>query len=375
MKKVRFAEMEWQVNKLVVKLGTKQITDTKSINFENIKSIVSEIVELKKEIEHIVLVTSGAIGLGVYEFYGGKIQKYNYSLSQKQALAGVGQVKLMQVLKEEFAKYGIFVGQVLLTQSIFDNRKTYLNAKNTLSAMLEMGIIPVINENDSVATEEIKVGQNDTLGALVSLLLDADLYIMLSDVDGLYKNYHSENREFIKVVDDIKKVIDFAREGEECFTRGGMITKIEASKITTRSGIPTVIANGFMKDRIKLVLNNFSIGTLFLPARKPLNHKKRWILGKRPKGIIYVDEGASVAIRNNKSLLASGIINFEGEFDYGDTVKVYDPLNNEIARGLINYNSKQLGLIMGKKNWEIEQILAGENSYSCVIHIDNMVLF
>lgn len=359
------------IRKMVIKLGTKQLTDTRSVNYKNIKSLVNEIAKFKEKID-IVLVVSGAIGLGRYELFNGR--DVDLSISEKQALAGVGQIILMEILRKEFKEKGIHIGQVLLTQDIFDNRRTYLNSKNTLQTMLEMGIIPVINENDSVATEEIKVGQNDTLGALVSLLIDADLYLMLTDIDGLYKNFESPDRELVRVVEKIEEVVDHAKVTDNNFAKGGMITKLNAAKIAVTSGIPVIIANGFVENRLELILNNFSMGTIFLPSSKYLNHKKRWIIGKKPKGKIIIDEGAKKALMNKKSLLASGIVAINGKFEYGDTVQIFDKEGNEIGRGLVNYNNEQLELIKGKKTTEIEKILGEEQTHSCVIHIDNLIL-
>ncbi len=367
----KLKDQEINIKRIVVKLGTKQITDTKNINFNNIKNLVDEISEIRKNVRDVVLVVSGAIGLGRYELFNG--DEKILTLSEKQALAGVGQIILMEILRKEFKEKNMIIGQVLLTQDIFDNRKTYLNARNTLNSMLELGIIPVINENDSVATEEIKVGQNDTLGALVSLLIDADLYIMLTDTDGLYKNFNSPDRELVKIVENIDKYIVYAKDPENNFAKGGMITKLNAAKIAVASGIPVVIANGFKENRLKQIFTN-SIGTLFLPSEKGLNHKKRWILGKKPKGEIVVDDGAKNALIKNKSLLASGIIDVKGKFEYGDTVVILDKEKNEIGRGLVNYDSESLNFIKGKRSEEIEKILSQENTHSCVVHIDNLIL-
>ncbi|MGC8765039.1 MAG: glutamate 5-kinase [Brevinematia bacterium] len=373
MYKLKLATGEIDIERMVIKLGTKQITDIKTINYVNISSIVGEIASLKKSINDIVLVVSGAIGIGIYEIFKGN-PYMALSLSQKQAIAGVGQISLMQILKDEFKKYNIPVGQVLLTQNIFDDRKAYLNAKNTLFSMLEMGIIPVINENDSVATEEIKVGQNDTLGALVSLLIDASVYIMLTDTDGFYENYGTPERKLIKVVDDIEKYFSHAKDPENPFARGGMITKLSAAKMAVTGGIPAIIANGFRENRLHLILEGLNNGTIFLPSLKALRHKKRWILGKKPRGQIIIDDGAKNALKNNKSLLATGIKDVKGSFDYGDTVQILDLSKKEVGRGLTNYSSEQIKLIMGKKSNEIEKILGEENKYSCVIHVDNLIL-
>jgi glutamate 5-kinase len=363
------------VKRVVVKLGTKQITDLCSINYDNIAGLVREIVAMKKQGVEFIITASGAIGLGIFEMYNGKDCIDSLSVSQKQAIAGMGQVKLMEVFKQEFAKYHIHVGQVLLTHYIFDDRQAYLNARNTLNSMLEMGIVPVINENDSVATEEIKVGDNDRLGAFVGLLVDADLYIMLSDVDGLYKDFNSDKREFLQVVENVAQVVQHAGKQEEKFTKGGMITKLQAAKITTVSGVPSVIANGFKENIITKIFDDLSEGTIFIPSSKDLNYKKRWITGKKTKGTITVDDGAAQAVQKHKSLLASGIAGVVGSFKYGDTVEIIDKKRNEIAVGITNYSSDEIKLIAGKKSTEVEAILGKDNKYSSVVHVDNMVLF
>lgn len=363
------------VKRAVVKLGTKQITDVETINHENIRNLVAELIELRKKGVELVLTVSGAIGLGVHELFGTKDALDKLTLSQKQALAGVGQVRLMELFKAEFAKYGVRVGQVLLTHFIFDNRSAYLNARNTLNTMLEMGVIPIINENDSVATEEIKVGQNDSLGAYVSLLVSADLYVMLTDIDGLYKNYRTSEQELIPVVDNVSKVMRFAGKQEEKFSKGGMITKLEAARVTTVSGVPAVIANGFGHQTLLKVFDNLSAGTLFLPSQKGLNRKKRWITGKRSKGMIVVDRGASQAVMKHKSLLPSGVVRVIGNFRHGDTVQIAGDDLVEIALGLTNFSSEEISRIAGRQASEVENILGKGHKQTAVVHIDNMVIF
>lgn len=368
-------KVEIDVKRVVIKLGTKQITDLNTINHKNIANLVREIVEFRKKGVEFIITASGAIGLGVHEIYQNQSEIEKLSLSKKQAIAGVGQVKLMELFKEEFGKYGMQVGQVLLTYFIFENRAAYLNAKNTLNSMLEMNIIPIINENDSVAVEEIKVGDNDRLGAFVSLLIDADLYIMLSDIDGFYKGYGTAGCEFMPVVTDVSKVTEYACKEEEKFTKGGMITKLLAAKTTTVSGVSSIIANGFKEGIIGRIFNNLSEGTIFLPALKVLNNKKRWITAKKPKGRISVDAGAAKAVQSHKSLLSSGISGVSGSFKYGDTVSITGPEGVEIAVGLSNYSSDEIKLIAGKKSSELEAIIGKENRHSSVVHIDNMVVF
>ncbi len=365
---------EIEIKRMVIKLGTKQVTNLDIINYANIESIVSDIADLNKKGLEVIITSSGAIGLGIHEIFKKRDVAEKLTISQKQAIAGLGQIKLMQIFKDEFAKHSISVGQVLLTHYIFDNRSSYLNARNTLNSMLEMGIVPIINENDSVAVEEIMVGENDRLGAYVSLLSDSDLYIMLSDVDGFYRDFNTPNQEFIRIVDNINSIMKYACKQEEVYTKGGMITKLEAAKIAAISGVPCIIANGFKEKILSKIFNDLSEGTIFLPSEKSLNYKKRWISVKKTKGVITIDEGARNAVLNHKSLLASGIKATSGFYQYGDTVFVKDTEGNEIAVGLSNYSSEDVLKIAGKKTSEIENILGKENKYSSVIHIDNMVL-
>lgn len=364
-----------EVKRVVVKLGTKQITDLESINYQNISNLVREVVDLRSKGLEFILTVSGAIGLGIYDLCHDKSQAEKLTLSQKQALSGLGQVHLMNLFKDEFAKYNLKVGQVLLTHTIFDNRNAYLNARNTLDSMLELGIIPIINENDSVAVEEIKVGDNDRLGAFVSLMAAADCYVMLSDINGLYKNFGTPEQEFVRVVEDINLIIKHAGKQKETFTKGGMVTKIQAARITTVSGVSSIIANGFQENILTRIFSGLSEGTIFLPSKKNLTTKKRWITGKKSKGTIVVDDGAAQAINGHKSLLSSGIISIEGSFNYGDTVLITDRKGLELAVGLTNYSSSDLKLIAGKKNSEIESILGKGSKYSSVVHIDHMILY
>jgi glutamate 5-kinase len=365
---------EIKVKRAVIKLGTKQITNLDNINFDNISGIIREIAGLIKKGVEIIITSSGAIGLGIHELYKKNDMADRLTISQNQAIAGLGQIKLMQIFKDEFARHSLHIGQVLLTHYIFDNRSSYLNARNTLNAMLEMGIVPIINENDSVAVEEIKVGDNDRLGAYVSLLSDSNLYIMLSDVDGFYQNFNTPSQQFIQVVDNINSVMKYACEQKEIYTRGGMISKLEATRIATLGGVPCIIANGFKKQILTRIFNNLSEGTIFLPAVKNLNYKKRWISVKKTKGFITVDSGAKAAILKHKSLLTSGIKSSYGNFHFGDTVVIKDAEGKEIAVGITNYSSEEILKIAGKKSSEIKDILGKESKYSAAVHIDNMVL-
>jgi glutamate 5-kinase len=366
---------EIDVKRAVIKLGTKQVTDLESVNTPNLRNLVAQVASLKKRGVEIILTVSGAVGMAVYHLYRSKVKAQSLSVAQKQALAGYGQVYLMQLLAEEFGKADLKVGQVLLTHDLFENRATYLNARNTMNTMLSLDIIPVINENDSVATEEIQIGDNDRLGAYVALLTDANLYVMLSDIDGLYRDYRQPSQTLVSVVENLDDVLEFVGEKEEAFTKGGMATKLAAARITTVGGVPAVIANGFKDNVLLSIFDRLSEGTIFLPLRKNLNYKKRWITGKKAKGKLVIDEGAAAAVKRHKSLLPSGITSVEGEFGTGDTVSITDSNGAELARGLSNYSAADVKRIAGRRNSEIGAILGVENVHSAVVHIDNMVVF
>lgn len=366
---------EIDVKRMVVKLGTKQITDIDSVNRQNIANIIKEIVALREKGVDTVITASGAIGLGVHKLFGKKDKMLELNLPQKQAIAGVGQVELMEILKHEFAKYNVHAGQVLLTYAIIENRSAYQNAGNTLNTMLDMGIVPVINENDSVAVEEIKVGDNDRLGAYVSQLVDADLYVMLSDIDGFYINYGKPDQRFLKTVDNVREIENSAKKQEENFTKGGMITKLQAVQTNSVNGIHTVIANGFKENVLTKIMDGVSEGTVFIPAKNKLNLKKKWITGRKASGCIVVDDGAAEALRKHKSLLASGIRGVKGNFKANDKISIAGPDGTEVAIGLVNYSSDQVKQILGKKSSEVESILGKDYSTGTVVHIDNMVIY
>lgn len=366
---------EIDVKRVVVKLGTKQITDIGSVNETNIANIVGEIAELRKKGVDVIVTASGAIGLGVHKMFGNREALEKLNLPQKQAIAGLGQVELMEIFKKKFSGHGMNVGQVLLTYAIVENRTAYENAGNTLNTMLEMGIVPVINENDSVAVEEIKFGDNDRLGALVCQLVDADLYVMLSDIDGFYKNYGTPGQEFLKVVEDLGEIERYAKQQKETFTKGGMVTKLHAVQTNSANAIHTVIANGFKEGILGRVLDGVSEGTIFIPAKKKLNLKKKWITGRKSVGKITVDDGAADALSKHKSLLASGVREISGSFREGDKISVLTLSGSEIAVGLSNYSSEQVKKIAGKKSAEMQEILGKDYGANCVVHIDNMVIF
>lgn len=352
--------LERNYKRIVIKIGSSLLFAQQAYSecftypMDNIASQISGLVQQGKE---IVIVSSGAIASGMRIL---KMESRPKELSSLQALAAVGQHLLMYEYRRFFETKKINCAQLLLTWDDFDNRQRYLNAKNTLLALLKYGVIPIVNENDTVSTEEIKFGDNDRLSALVSSLISADLLIILSDVDGLL----DKDKKVIRVIDEITpqiKTLACPTDKKTCV--GGMITKIEAAKICMKSGIPCVIANGRTKDIILSVIKEpEKHGTLFSP-KKRLAARERWIaFGTKPKGKILVDDGARRALLNKKSLLSVGVINLEGNFEIGDIVSVVDRQNDEFARGKVGLSSKQLDKVKGRR-YDKE-----------VIHRDNIVI-
>ncbi|MBZ4683155.1 MAG: proB [Fusobacteriales bacterium] len=363
------------IKNIVVKIGSSTLTyENGHLNLVRIEKIVRYIVELMNRGYKVTLVSSGAIGAGM-----GKLgyETRPKTIPEKQALAAVGQVALIHIYQKFFSEYSKNVAQVLLTMDDFSNRERYINARNSMRVLLEKGIIPIINENDVVVIDEIKVGDNDSLSAYVSAIVEADLLIILSDIDGLYDDNPKENKnaKLIKTVenidDNIKKL---AKGAGSKFGTGGMATKIKAAEICTNFGIAMIIAHGENPYNLIEILEGKEIGTYFKSNSKKLNHKKHWIkYSSKKEGIIYIDSGAVKAMQKHKSLLAIGIKKVEGFFEKGSSILIKDMENNEIGVGLINYSSEELNKIIGKKSSEIEKIL-GYKDYDEVIHIDNMYI-
>ncbi|MDI6641692.1 MAG: glutamate 5-kinase [Elusimicrobiota bacterium] len=363
--------------RIVVKVGTHLLTkEDGQINRERISQIVEDIAELSRQSIEVILVTSGAIATGANQLgLTGKLK----TLREKQAAAAVGQPILMQMYKENFDKFNIPIAQVLLTREDFENRLRYLNARTTINCLLEMGVVPVINENDTVAVEEIQFGDNDTLSALVATKVEADALIMLTDVEGLFTDDPNKDSsaKLIRVVKEINQEIEQIAErsvGSQ-FGTGGMYTKVQSAKIATASGIETFIVDGRKRRVINDVVANKSIGTKFLVTKKITTLRKRWIaFGTKIKGIIVIDDGAVEALtRHGSSLLPSGIISVDGKFEFGDTVSIVSGSNKEIARGIVLYSSDEIERIKGKKSSEIASIL-GRCDFEEVIHRDNLVV-
>ncbi|MFH1259099.1 MAG: glutamate 5-kinase [Elusimicrobiota bacterium] len=362
--------------RIVVKIGTHLITaEDGRINRAQLNRLIKELSVIFQQGKELLIVTSGAVASGVN---GLKLTGKPQTLPLKQAAAAIGQVELMRYYQESFAQAKITVGQILLTRQDMDDRQRYLNARNTLFTLLEHRVIPIINENDTVAVEEIKFGDNDTLSALVAGKVEADLLVLLTDVDGLCLTNPREDRQariipFIeKITPEIEKMASKGTGSR--FSTGGMHSKIQAAKIATVSGVTMVIANGQKPAVLKNIIEGKPVGTKFLAVKQPLESRKRWIaFGARKHGQILVDAGAARAlVSQGKSLLPAGITGVEGNFAAGEMVVVCSP-EKEIARGLSFYSSEQLKKIIGRKTSEIKKILNTEY-YDEVIHRDNLVI-
>ncbi|MCM8780912.1 MAG: glutamate 5-kinase [Candidatus Omnitrophica bacterium] len=344
-------------NRIVVKIGSSLLFYEKmELNHGFFRSISEQVNNLFNEGREIILVSSGAIAFGINALNLKKRPKELYLL---QAAAAIGQNRLMYTYQRIFGRR-VHVAQILLTRDDFNDRRRYLNAKNTICTLLKYGSIPIVNENDTVSTDEIKFGDNDRLSAMVASLISADILIILSDVDGLIDRQNKIVNVVDKITPQIKALACFT-DREVCV--GGMVTKIEAAKIAVDSGIPCVIANGYRKNIIELVLKEpFKYGTLFLP-KETLAARKRWIaFATEPQGKIVVDEGAKSALINKKSLLSVGVVAVEGDFEEGDVVSVVDVRQQEFARGKVGFSRIELEKVKGKR-YPKE-----------VIHCDNIVI-
>jgi glutamate 5-kinase len=370
MKKINRNDILRNIERAVVKVGTSILTaPDMSLDLERVDNLVRELVRVRKSGKDVVLVTSGAIAAGMGKL-GWKTRPK--TIPRQQAAAAIGQSHLMHTYEETFGKYDQLVAQVLLTQEDISDRKRYTNANNTLSTLLQCGVIPIINENDTVAVDEIKVGENDTLSALVTNLIKADILINLSDIDGFY----DESGRVVGVIPSITPEVRGMAGGEgSAVSLGGMVTKLRAAEIVTGAGEIMVIANGHKEGIITRVLEGHDEGTIFLPRSDKMSGRKRWIAYSLPcKGVIKVDAGARQALtERGKSLLPSGITQVSGDFEFGDAVGCVDESDREFARGLTNYGSDELERIKGKRTDQIESLL-GYMYYEEVIHRDNLVI-
>jgi glutamate 5-kinase len=366
------------IKKIVVKIGSSSLTSPLGgLDMDNLQKFTSEISNIWDSGLKTIIVSSGAIAAGL-KYLGLEEKPKKYSMLQ--AIAAVGQHDLMRVYSSFFYKSGKKVGQILLTREDTTKREQYLNIKNTILTLLELNVIPIINENDSVALDEIKFGDNDTLAALVAGLTESDLLIILSDIEGLYDKDPKTNTDakLIPVVTEINEEIEKIAGGiGSDYGSGGMVTKIKSAKICSFSGIPMVIASSREKDVIKRILNGEDVGTFFVPEEsKKIASLKRWIaFGMITKGTIKIDKGAEEAIaKKGKSLLPVGITEVIGNFTKGDNVLILSSDEKVIGQGLSNFTSDEILKIMGKRE---EIILKEFGSSLCyeVVHRNNMVIF
>ena len=364
------------VRRIVVKVGSSILASVeKGLNYEAFSHLTKEISDLKRQGYEIVLVSSGAIAAGM-EKLGYKTRPQ--AITQKQATAAVGQTRLMNIYENYFSRYQQMVAQVLLTHDDLSHRRRFLNARNTLLTLLELGIIPIINENDTVVVDEIKFGDNDNLSALITNLVGADLLIILTDIEGLCDSDPrvNPNARCIPLVEDIDANMEgIVEETKSEMSVGGMISKIQAAKKASRFGIPTVVARGTKDGILHQILKGKEIGTLILSKGEALSSRKHWIaFNPKPKGDIIVDDGAKKAIlQRGKSLLPSGVVKIKGIFDRGDLVSCLGPRGKEFARGLVNYSATELEKIKGHRSDQIESTLGYKYSDE-VIHRDDLVV-
>jgi glutamate 5-kinase len=366
-----------RVRRLVVKVGSGLVTTARvGVDQKRIDALAADVAAARRDRE-VVLVTSGAIVSGMARL---GLSERPRTIPEKQAAAAVGQSALMWHYEAAFKRHEVLVGQVLLTAQDISDRARYLNARNTLLTLLELSVLPIVNENDTVAVDEIKVGDNDNLSALVASLIDADLLVLLTDVDGLYTADPSVTPEASKldtveaITDDILRLV---WDRAEQVSVGGMATKLEAAQKAVASGIPMVIANGREEGVLGRVLAGETVGTYFAPRAEGLAARKRWIaFAVPPQGRLTVDAGALRALRDEgRSLLPSGVVAVEGEFAAGEVVAVIGQGDGrELARGLVNFDAGELRKIRGAKTRQIEERL-GYRSADEVIHRDNLVVF
>lgn len=362
--------------RIVIKIGSRVLTaDNGDLDSVFLDSLAQEIARLREKGAEVIVVSSGAIAAGIREL---GLRERPRTIPQKQATAAVGQSKLMQAYEEAFSRHDLKVAQVLLTGDDLANRRRFLNARGTLDALLSYGVVPIINENDTVVVEEIKFGDNDNLSALVTSLVEANLLIIMTDIDGYYDGDPRTNPDarLVSLVPVITKSVERAAAGSgSSIGTGGMATKIAAAKRAGRYGVATLIINGRKAGTLARALAGDEVGTLFLPSEESLKRRKHWIAYTlRPRGRIFVDTGALVALsRNGKSLLPSGVSRVDGDFERGSCVRVCGLDGTEFARGIVGYSRQEIEKIQGCKTSEIERIL-GYRYEDEVIHRDNLVI-
>ncbi len=373
-RKIRFEG----VKRVVIKIGTTSIThETGLLNLKMIESLAMQVSDLHNRGIDVVLVSSGAIGAGMGKL---NLSERPKTIPEKQAAAAVGQGVLVHMYQKCFSEYGKTIAQLLLTKDDISDRDRFLNARNACYSLLDQGVIPIVNENDAVVVDEIKygnkIGDNDTLSALVVSLVDAEMLIILSDIDGLYSANPKldKDAELVYEVPAITdEILSMCGDSDSKFGTGGMATKIQAATIANASNADLVIANAKVDHVVLRVMNGEPIGTLFMKQDKIIQARKRWIgYGSRTAGQVYIDQGAIKAVVEQKrSLLPSGIVKVSGEFESGETIEVCDMEGRVYAHGITNYSAESIARIKGLNTSEIQGVL-GYKDYDEVIHINNL---
>jgi glutamate 5-kinase len=368
-------EVARRARRIVVKVGSSVLTSDGTLRRGVFGSIARQAATLADQGREVVIVSSGAIALGSRALGWRGPRR---SIPELQAAAAIGQITLFEIYQKRFARHGRHVGQVLVTRAGLEDRARYLNARHTLATLLRLGAVPVVNENDTVATEEIRFGDNDNLAATVASLVGADLLMILTDVEGLYVEPPAPERpkpELHSVVESITSDIERAAQGSSsAFGRGGMISKLQAVKSAARSGASTVICNGRTRDILLRIAAGESVGTLFLPGER-LSSRKHWLaFTARPRGRLELDDGAVRAVRDRgRSLLPAGIVAVSGRFAIGEMVSCVDARGREIARGLVAYSADETQRIKGAATKQIAQVLGYSNGAE-VIHRDDLAV-
>ena len=365
-----------RVRRVVIKIGSQILSSTEGIEESRLRALVRELAALHDQKKEIVVVSSGAVAAGMTRL--GRKERPK-SIPEKQALAAVGQIKLMALYERHFSKFDKSVAQVLLTHADLANRQRYINAKHTFQTLLELSIVPIVNENDTVAVEEMKFGDNDHLSALVATLLGADLLVILSDVEGVYDRDPRvfNDARLIPLIDDIKKAKGAINGmSQSALGTGGIATKVTAGEEAAAAGIPTIISSGLGARAVERVFAiEEQVGTLILPEQNRLTHRKHWIAYTlKPAGDVVVDAGAHEAlVQKGRSLLPSGLKEVRGAFGVGECVRCLDGQGHEFARGLVNYSAHELNQIKGLHTSKIEKVL-GYKAYDEIIHRDDLVV-
>jgi glutamate 5-kinase len=366
--------------RVVVKLGSNLFfNDSGEVALERISALIEDIAEARRGGRQTIVVSSGAVALGAAAL---AMKPQGALLAQKQAFAAVGQSRLMNLYGQGFSRFGLIAAQALVTEEDFSNRARYLNLRNTLLTLLDMEVVPIINENDTVATGELEVTErtasfsdNDKLSALVASKLEAQALVLLSDVDGLYTGNPREDSEarIVPFVDEITPAIEGLAGSKSARGRGGMITKLEAARVAMNSGCVAVIGNGMKAGALKRILAGEEEGTLFAGKPEALSGKRRWIaFASAVSGRVHINAGALDAIFNrNASLLYAGVTRIENRFERGDVVSIIAPEGREIARGIVNYSSEDAAKLVGKHSTEIARLASSKN-YDAVITRDNI---